>query len=781
MRSRISNKFRVFDNLNSMIAIAEISHKKNNQLDYKFIYGNKLFNEDIFLSTSILINKEFNKASEIEEFLYNYCTNVTNKNEDIKYEKSIYVNGKYYSVALSMIENNYVCLNFVDNTDNIMKNKTLEVYKNVFNKAKDIIIIMDKDGKILNANEEAVKEYGYTYEELLALYIFNLKSSRNIREPYKQFSPLDSQALEFDAVHYRKDGTFFYAEVKSVVINVDNNKYLVSIVRNITSRRKNEEERRFLASIVNSSEDAIVGQDVKGFITSWNRGAEKLFGYNKNEIIGKNFSVVIPKDGINDIEHILNSASEGKKVEKYETVSLKKNGESVNVSITISPILDEDNNLVGFSSITRDITEEKLKEQEIIERYEELSSVYEELTATEEELKTNYIELKNAKDEAERANKAKSQFLANMSHEIRTPMNGILGMLQLLKLTELNGEQIEYIDMIKSSTNNLLEIINDILDISKIESGKLELYNTEFSFKENMDKIVKEFTMACRDKNLEVMYQIDPFINNKLIGDVVRLNQVITNLLNNAIKFTESGHIFFRVKKITQSSEKIRIQFSVEDTGIGISESFKDKIFMIFNQADISYTKKYGGTGLGLAISKQLVQMMNGQIWYESKEGKGSIFYFTAEFSLAIKENNFTFSKKLESTSTNLKNKNKNKTVLIVEDNEINMKITSRFLNITGYNYSCCYNGKEALEYIKNNSIDLILMDIQMPVMNGYEASVAIREYEKEKDFHLPIIAMTAYAMSGDREKFLKCGMDDYISKPFSVEELNKMVEKYIF
>ncbi len=778
MRSRISNKFRVFDNLNSMIAIAEISHKKNNQLDYKLIYGNKLFNNDIFLSTSILINKQFNKASEIEELLYNYCTNVINK--DINCEKNVYINGKYYSVALSMIENNYVCLNFVDNTDNIMKNKTLEVYKKVFNKAKDIIIIMDKDGKILNVNEEAVKEYGYTYEEFLSLYIFNLKSSRNMGEGYKQFTPLDSQPLEFDAVHYRKDGTFFYAEVKSVVINLDNNKYLVSIVRNITSRRKDEEERRFLASIVNSSEDAIVGQDVKGFITSWNRGAEKLFGYSKNEIIGKNFSTIIPNN-INNIEHILNSASERKKVEKYETVSLKKNGESVNVSITISPILDEDNNLVGFSSITRDITEEKLKEQEIIERYEELSSVYEELTAAEEELKTNYIELKNAKDEAERANKAKSQFLANMSHEIRTPMNGILGMLELLKLTELNSEQIEYVDMIKASTDNLLEIINDILDISKIESGKLELYNTEFSFKENMDKIIKELILACRDKNLEVMYQIDPFINNKLIGDVVRLNQVITNLLNNAIKFTESGHIFFRVQKITQSSEKVRIQFSVEDTGIGISESFKDRIFMIFNQADISYTKRYGGTGLGLAISKQLVQMMNGQIWYDSKEGKGSTFYFTAEFSLATKENDFIFNEKTEDSFTNISDESKNKTVLIVEDNEINMKITSRFLNITGYNYSCCYNGKEALEYIKNNNVDLILMDIQMPVMNGYEASVAIREYEKEKGFRVPIIAMTAYAMSGDREKFLNCGMDDYISKPFNLRELNEMVQKYIF
>lgn len=778
MKFRIRNKFRVFDNLNSIIVIIQVSYSENKSLDYKFIYGNKLFNNDIFLSKSILMNEQFSKVPELEEFLNSYCTGLVNEN--IKYEKSIYVNGKYYSVILSKIEDNYVCLNFIDNTDDIMKNKTLEIYKNVFNKAKDIIIITDKDGKILNVNEEAIKEYGYTYEEILSLYIFNLRSPRNIKDSYKQCSLSHLDGVEFQTTHYRKDGTVFYVEVKSVVINVANNKYVVSIVRNITSRRKNEEEIRFLASIVNSSENAIIGQDVKGFITSWNRGAEKLFGYEKDEIIGKNFSVVIPKDCTNDIEYILNRASEGKKVEQYETVRLKKNGERFSVSITISPIFDEDCNLVGFSSIIRDITKDKLKEQEIIERYEELSSVYEELTATEEELKTNYIELQKTKNEAERANKAKSQFLANMSHEIRTPMNGILGMLELLKLTNLNNEQIEYVDMIKYSANNLLEIINDILDISKIESGKLELYNAEFSFKENIDRIIKELTIACNTKKLDIMYQIDPFIYNDLIGDVVRVNQIITNLIDNAIKFTESGHIFFRAKKIAQSSEKIRIQFSVEDTGIGISEGFKDRIFMIFNQADISYTKKYGGTGLGLAISKQLVQMMNGQIWYDSKEGKGSTFYFTAEFSLDIKEKDFTSNKEIAIDSLSAQNY-KNKMILIVEDNEINMKITSRFLNITGYNYSYCYNGREALEFVKNNNVDLILMDIQMPIMNGYEAAIAIREYEKEKDFHVPIIAMTAYAMSGDREKFLNCGMNDYISKPFTVEKLNEIIGKYIF
>ncbi|MFT8315293.1 MAG: PAS domain S-box protein [Clostridium sp.] len=654
----------------------------------------------------------------------------------------------------------------------------LKLYTNIIDTLRDIIFIIDYLGNIIFANKAAVNTYGYSYEEFLNMNILQLK---NVEEFSKlKFNEAKLNNIDIESLQYKKDGSTFVAEVKSSIVEDFHTKYILVSIRDITARKLKEEENRNLAYIVESSDDAILGKDMNGIICSWNNGAEKVYGYKKEEIIGKHISSIIPKESNDSAEMILSKIKNGEKIDHYETIRRKKSGEIINISVTISPIYNEKGNIIGASTIGRDITETKLKEREIAEKYEELSAVYEELTATEEELRTNYDELEEAKEVADKANMAKSQFLANMSHEIRTPMNGILGVAQLLEFTKLNEQQIEYLDILKTSSNHLLDIINNILDISKIESGKFQLNFDKFDIRDVVDMITKEVSVIAHKKGIEIMYYLDPFIKQELVGDVMRLNQILINLMNNAIKFTNYGHVYLKVKKISEDVNKIKLEFSIEDTGIGIEDNFKDKIFKIFTQSETTYTKKYGGTGLGLAISKELVRMMKGDIWFETKIGEGSIFYFTAEFSLGEK---YIVNGRDKHNGRNILKENKaveHKTILVVEDNEINKKIVYGFLKQLGYKYISASNGKEAVDILEENSVDLVLMDIQMPILDGYEATEIIRKKEALLGKHTPIIAMTAYAMIGDREKFIKCGMDNYISKPFSIDSLDEILKNSI-
>ncbi len=398
-------------------------------------------------------------------------------------------------------------------------------------------------------------------------------------------------------------------------------------------------------------------------------------------------------------------------------------------------------------------------------------------------LKRTFDELTRTKKEAIAATEAKALFLANMSHEIRTPMNGIVGMVDILKQTDLTPVQDEYLSIIESSGENLLTIINDILDYSKIEAGGIELEHIPFKLNFELNSVVNMLKIMADKKGLFLKLDIDEMTPDVLVGDPVRLKQIIINLVNNAIKFTEKGGVSISVEpQKLNGKNAVIIQFKISDTGIGISEEGKNRLFQSFSQVDKSTTRKFGGTGLGLAISKSLSEMMGGEIGVESVVGKGSTFWFTASFEMTSEE------KFLESIQKNFyQNDSENSFVkhlyiLLAEDNKINQKVASVILNKMGHTLDIVNNGKEALERFEQNIYDLIFMDIQMPEMDGMEATKLIREFENRENRtkKIPIIAMTANTMEGDREKYLQIGMNDYVSKPFKSEELISIFNNYI-
>ncbi|HYH03133.1 MAG TPA: PAS domain S-box protein [Bacillota bacterium] len=534
-----------------------------------------------------------------------------------------------------------------------------------------------------------------------------------------------------------------WLKISLVPVVIDDFTNIVMVLDDITEQKEAEVGLQRYRMLSEQARDIMLFVDMEGRIIEANNAAILAYGYSKAELLQLTLSELRrlgDKEGA-----LLQLRMADRAGLLFETVHYRKDGSSFPVEVSTQGTVFGKERI--FLSVIRDVTERKLAEQE----------------------------LRNAKEAAEIANVAKSEFLANMSHEIRTPLNGILGLTELTLLSNLTAEQHDNLTTVKSCAQGLLNVINDILDFSKIEAGKLSLEKVPLELKQLIITIIRPHELQAAEKGVTVITRVDEDIPRYLLGDPHRLQQVLNNLLSNAVKFTEEGEIRLVVTRESADTDKCRLQFSVSDTGIGIANDEMDRLFKSFSQVDGSITRKYGGSGLGLVISKRLVEMMGGTIWVESMKGQGSVFNFTVEMGVA------TGMKPAAKFSTEppALDVAKKLRILVVEDERVNQMVTVQLLQKAGHLIEVASNGREALSKVALSKYDLVLMDIQMPEMDGIEATRQIRSLEQDNS-HLPIIALTAHALQGHREKFLEVGMDGYVAKPYPKEKLFGEIERVI-
>ncbi len=766
--------------------------------------------------------------------------------------------------------------------------------------ASDAIIWSDSKSNLVYANEAACCCLGYSREELLSLSIPNLNPHFRGEDWGSFWEQLKTRgAITFESQNITKQGRVFPVEITVNCLEFDGQEYSFAFVRDISRRKQAEEEVREgnerVKLVLDSVPEAVYGIDMRGKCTFCNPACLRLLGYqDAADLLGKDMHALIhhtrPDGTPYPLEecHIYEAFQRGRGTHIDDEVLWCRDGTSFPAEYWSRP-MNRDGMVIGAVVTFVNITERKRVERA----------------------------LRESREAAEAASRAKSEFLANMSHEIRTPINGIMGMTELALDTDLNSEQREYLSLVKSSSESLLLVINDVLDFSKVESGKLDLETIEFNLYDCVGETMKALALRAHQKGLELVYDANPEVPAQLLGDPGRLRQILVNLVGNAIKFTQQGEVLVTIERLSQDTGGVELHFKVKDSGIGIPTEKQGLLFKAFSQADSSTTRKYGGTGLGLAISARLVELMAGKIWLESREGKGSTFHFTARFAapevkpqpaspalqaelqglsvLVVDDNEtnrrilctitrgwgmrpcpaenaatalaalesaqqkgdpfrlvlidanmpvidgFELAEKIQTrnarhgtaqatvlmltsgghpgeanrcrqlgisayllkpvlranlmsailmalsqrqgkkspapalvTRHTLRESARKLRILVAEDNAVNQAVIIRVLQKMGHTTVLAQTGKEALAFALAERFDLVFMDVQMPEMDGLAATAAIRENENKSRTHLPIFAMTAHAMTGDRERCLAAGVDGYIAKPVRFSDIEE-------
>ena len=650
----------------------------------------------------------------------------------------------------------------------------------IFNSARISIIATDENGVIQIFNAGAELMFGYSADEVLNkvmpadLYDLEDVNARGeaLSSEFKTKISSAFEALAYRAARgiedtyelkkVRKDGTRFPGAVTVTTLRDSSNTVIgyLLIGTDNTERKQAEDRLRwteegFRLMVESVADCAIVQLEPLGTVLSWNNGAQRITGYSAEEIIGQHFSrFYLPADIDRRIpQRDLDTAAARGRFED-EGWGVRKNGSTFWANSVYTAIRDSHGTLRGFARLTRDLTERKQVEQD----------------------------LNHARDEALQASRTKSEFLANMSHEIRTPMNGVIGMTEVLQDTPLTQTQRYAVETIRFSGQSLLTIINDILDFSKIEAGMLRLDIVDLDVRQVLERIVDLFAEPAADKALALDLQVDAGVPAVLRGDPGRLYQVLTNLVANAVKFTEQGGIELRVTLERDSATDALIRFTVRDSGIGVPPEVQPRLFQPFMQADGTTTRKYGGSGLGLAISKQLAEVMGGQMGMDSEPGKGSSFWFTVRFEKSVATAQPVAMTALPPAAPPkpavVSASRRIRRVLVAEDNPVNQRVARYQLHQLGLTVDVVGDGRKAVEALQNKRYDLVLMDCQMPVLDGYAAAAEIRASEGSGP-PIWIIAMTAHAMGGDREKCLAAGMDDYLAKPVVKQALREALQRF--